>query len=228
MYDRTHVWLNFALVVLAMLAPMGVVTARLETAATAAPEAPTYPFEALVEAGLKVDTRIDEGELGRIVRAGLVHTSRTHLVVNAVALLLTSLFWWRINVNLRQLRQSCVLPAIAIISSSAGFLGSYLIRAGPSGGASAGIYGILAAVAGATWALRGDLVKSVRLAAPIALTVLSLAAVLLVLGKPGMDHAAHLGGWAAGLGAGIAAQRAKGRVVLGVLASSLIVIGILL
>lgn len=226
MHDRTHVLVTFALVVVVMLAAMGIVTARLEAAQSAQPASPTYPFEALLDAGLKDDTRVDAGELGRLVSAGLVHTTRTHLVVNAVALLLVSLFWWRVNVSLRRVRHAWLLPAIALVSSTAGFLLSYLVRAGPSGGASAAIYGILAAVAGATWALRADLPRSVRLVAPIALTVLSLGAVVMMLGKAGMDHAAHFGGWGAGFVAGVAAQSRPGRIIVGALAGALIVLAI--
>ena len=224
MHDRTHAMAVFGLVMLTMLAAMFVVVVSIERSASTQDGGSGYSVEAMIDAGLKVDTRVDDGELGRLVSAGLVHTSRIHFAVNTVGLLLTALFWWRTNPALRRLTSAWVLPAIAIISSTGGFLVSYLVRAGPSGGASAGIYGILAAVAGATWVHREHLPERARLTAPIALTVLSLAAVLIVLGKPGMDHAAHLGGWAVGLPAGMAAQFKPGRVVLGVIAAILIVL----
>lgn len=222
MHDRTHALTTFAGVVLGMFAAMTVVTCAAEPPASTHPEGPGYSIDALIDAGLKVDTLIDLGELGRLVSAGLVHTSRAHLAVNAVGLLLTALFWWRVNPALRRSRDAWVLAAIAIIASTGGFLASYLVRAGPSGGSSAGIFGLLAAVAGATWVHRKDLPERMRLTAPIALTLLSFAAVVVMLGRSGMDHAAHLGGWALGLPAGAAAQLEAGRVVLALVAVTLI------
>lgn len=150
MHDRTHVLVTFALVVVVMLAAIGIVTARLEAAQVHNPPARRTLSKALLDAGLKDDTRVDMSELGRLVSAGLVHTTRTHLVVNAVALLLVSLFWWRVNVSLRRVRHAGC-PAIALVSSTAEL--AVLPRAPARAAGVRAIYGILAAVMSATWAL---------------------------------------------------------------------------
>jgi len=226
MRDRTLAIATFVLVLAVMLAAMAFTLWRVERASIATDPHAGYELQALVDAGLKVDTRIDAGEVGRLVSAGLVHTSRVHLVVNALGLLMTALFWWRLNPALRGPRHTWILPAIVVVASTGGFFVSYLVRAGPSGGASAAVYGVLAAVAGATWARRRELPERARFVAPFVLTLLSLGAVVIVVGKPGMDHAAHLGGWAVGLATGFAARHPRGRAVLGGLAALCIVVAL--
>lgn len=229
MPDRGDSWLVWALTVGATLMVMALVTVRVASSVDARGDDGRFTFEALQAAGLKVDARVDDGEVGRLVTAGLVHTSTTHLVINGLGLLLTSLFWWRASPpHARGWAQAWLLPAILIVTSSAGFLLSWLLRAGPSGGASAGVYGLLAAVAGATWTQRAVLPVRLRWTAPLALTLLSLAMVLVLLGRAGMDHAAHIGGWAVGLPTGAAVRFRAGRMLLAVIATGLIALAIAL
>ncbi len=171
---------------------------------------------ALIERGLKVDELVDAGEVGRLVTAGIVHTGLVHLLINALSLVVVSVFWWRIAVPLRHWSRAWVVVAILIVSSTLGFATSYWMRMGLSGGASAGIYGLLAAVAAGAWMQRRA--RGLGWTMPIALTLLSALLIVAVLGKSGMDHAAHVGGWVAGFLGGLGAFTTAGRVALGVLA----------
>ncbi len=171
--------------------------------------------EALFDRGLKVDELVAAGEVGRLVTAGLVHTSIVHLLINALSLVVVSVFWWRLAVPLRPWSRAWVVVSILVVSSTAGFMASYWAHMGPSGGASAGIYGLFAAVAAAAWMQRAA--RELGWVTPLALTLLSALLVVAMLGKSGMDHAAHAGGWVTGFVSGLGAFTASGRVVLGAL-----------
>lgn len=205
--DTLRRWAPFAGALLLVQSVLATVTAALTEK--------RFAFDALRAAGLKDDVAVADGSVGLLVQAGLVHTSTTHALVNAVGLALVAVLWWRVNrPEERGPLRALVMLAIAVVTSTVGFAVSFLAHNGYSGGASAAAYGILGAVVGTTFALRADLPVGRRLVAPAMLFVLSLMMLLVVLPNPTMDHAAHFGGWAAGLFSGIASQRRGGRVAL--------------
>lgn len=223
---RLRSWLPFAL---AMALALGAFTAVLVMVANASPPGSLerlgrYALDPLSAAGMKDDLRVGSGHIGLLVRAGLVHTTPFHLITNAIGLLLIGILGWRLTpLAERTLSRAATLVALGIIASTAGFLASYLARAGPSCGASAAVYGLFAAVAAETWARRKDLPAELRTLAPIVMTTLSLGTAFVFIGRPGMDHAAHLGGWAAGFATGFALPYRRGRIALGALATALLV-----
>lgn len=186
-----------------------------------------FGLDALLTGGMKDDDLVAAGHVGLLVRAGAVHTSWSHLVVNTVAFVLIGLLYWRLTApSRRTLTSAALMIAIALCASSAGFFVSFLAGSGPSCGASAGVYGLFGAIAGAVWVQRRALPERLRLAAPLALTALALASALVLLPDPGMDHAAHLGGLGAGLGLGIATQHRIGRRAIGALAAALLFVAL--
>lgn len=214
--DMPRRWAPLAVALLVVLGGLAAVTAGLAEK--------RFAFDALRAAGLKDDAAVAAGSLGLLVRAGLVHTSVTHALVNAVGIALVGLLWWRANrPDERGPMRAVVLLAILVVTSTVGFGVSFLVGNGYSGGASAAAYGLLGAVVGTTFALRADLPGRAR-AAPLMLLLLSLAMLLVVVPNPTMDHAAHFGGWGAGLAAGVASQRRGGRIVLGGLGLGLLVL----
>ncbi|MBL8787555.1 MAG: rhomboid family intramembrane serine protease, partial [Deltaproteobacteria bacterium] len=183
-----------------------------------------YAVAPLSAAGMKDDLQIDAGHVGLLVRAGLVHTSPGHLLMNAIGLVLIGVLGWRLTpLAMRTLSRAATLAALGIVASTVGFLASYLVRAGPSCGASAAVYGLFAAAAAEIWARRKDLPSELRTLVPIIMTALSLGTAFVFIGRPGMDHAAHLGGWLAGFLGGFALPYRAGRLTLGGLATALLI-----
>lgn len=224
---RSREWLPYVVTTALALALLALVTAWV--AGMSPPDAlgrwGRFGVDALLTAGMKDDVLVSEGHVGLLVRAGAVHTSWSHLAVNALAFALVGVLNWRLTAPpLRTFASAFVMLALAVVASSAGFLASFLAGNGPSCGASAGIYGLLGALAGATWVHRQALPERLRLGVPLALTALSLGSALVLVGNPGMDHAAHLGGWGTGLLLGAVAQYRLGRRVVAALAGALLVV----
>lgn len=219
-------WLPFALAITLALTAF---TAVLVIVADASPADSLarygrYAVGPLAAAGMKDDLQIDDGHVGLLVRAGLVHTSPGHLITNALGLVLVGILGWRLTpLSERTLSRAATLAALGVIASTLGFLASYLVRAGPSCGASAAVYGLFAAVAAETWTRRGDLPIALRTVGPVVLTALSLGTALIFLGRAGMDHAAHLGGWLGGFVGAFALPHRTGRLALGGLAAALLI-----
>jgi rhomboid protease GluP len=212
-----------------MAIALGAFTAVLVMVANASPPGSLerlgrYALDPLSAAGMKDDLLVGNGHIGLLVRAGLVHTTPFHLITNAIGLLLIGILGWRLTpLAERTLSRAASLVALGIIASTVGFLASYLVRAGPSCGASAAVYGLFAAAAAEIWARRKDLPSELRTLVPIIMTVLSLGTAFVFIGRPGMDHAAHLGGWLAGFLGGFALPYRAGRLTLGGLATALLI-----
>jgi len=218
-------WSPWALATALAVATITFATARV--AALSPPDALArlgrFGLDALLTGGMKDDDLVTAGHVGLLVRAGAVHTSWSHLLVNTVAFVLIGILYWRLTApSRRTLTSAGVMIAIALCASSAGFLASFLAGSGPSCGASAGVYGLFGAIAGAVWVHRRALPERLQLAVPLGLTVIALASALVLLPDPGMDHAAHLGGLGVGLGLGAAVQHRTGRGVVGALAAALL------
>lgn len=223
--ETARQWSPWALAVCVALATIALATARI--AALSPPDALArlgrFGFDALLTGGMKDDDWVTAGHVDLLVRAGAAHTSWSHLVVNAVAFVLIAFLYWRLTgPSRRTLANAAVMVAIVLCASTAGFVTSFLSASGPSCGASAGVYGLFGAIAGAVWVHRRALPERLQVAVPAALTAIALASALVLLPDPGMDHAAHLGGLAAGLGLGAAAQYATGRKVTVALALALL------
>jgi membrane associated rhomboid family serine protease len=183
-----------------------------------------FGLQALLDAGAKDDVRVAEGELHRLVRAGLVHVNVGHALVNSLGLLLCMGLVWRIApLETRHMRRAAALVAVAVIASTAGFGASFLAYSGTSCGASAAIFGYLGAAAGSVWMTTA--IPQRRLIGA-GLATLGLAMGLVFLPKNGVDHVAHLGGWAAGLCCGLALESRHGPLFLGSLALGLVALGI--
>lgn len=200
-------WLPFIVALAALLATLVAITAALA--------ADAFSIETLAAFGLKDDRAVAAGEIGRLVRAGLVHVSWTHLAVNALALALIAILYWRVHPPPERTPHSALmLVALAIVTSTTGFTVSYLLAMGLSCGASAAVYGLFGATAARVWRLRDRLPERLRLFAPLSLTAISLASAVILLPTPGIDHAAHLAGWASGFVLGFALASRLGRLAL--------------
>lgn len=222
-------WSPWVLATSLALATTAFVTARI--AAASDPDALArfgrFAFGALLTGGMKDDDLVASGRLDLLVRAGAAHTSWSHLVVNAVAFVMIAFLYWRLTAPSRRTFASAgVMLAIAVCTSSAGFLASFFAASGASCGASASIFGLFGAIAGAVWVQRRALPERLQVAVPAALTALALASALVLLPDPGMDHAAHLGGLAAGLALGAATQYPTGRKVVAGLALALLALAL--
>jgi rhomboid protease GluP len=183
-------------------------------------------IEALTAFGIKDDARVLAGHPAGLVRAGLVHLTWTHLIVNGVGLAFCATLLWRlVREDERTFGRAALIPVIVVIASSFGFVLSFLLRNGLSAGASAGVFGLLGAVPGALWT-RPDLAPlRTRSALALVLLALGAAAVALLSGDGAVDHAAHAGGLATGFVCGGVIGSVGGRRGLVLLAVVFIAIG---
>jgi membrane associated rhomboid family serine protease len=208
------------LAIAALLAPMVAALLALEPYRV---EVHTH-LEALLRAGIKANDRIDAGELYRLMSAGFIHVNAIHFLFNAVALALCGALFWRASpLAARTPARAFVLVGLALVSSAGGFLASYLVGNAPSCGASAAVFGLLGASAGSAWTLPlGPFTTRWGRYLPASLlTALGLAMVAALLPVEGVDHAAHLGGYGAGLIGGAAVAFRASRVVLGLVTLAL-------
>lgn len=214
-------WLPLVVTLGALLAALVAITAALA--------ADAFAIRTLDAFGLKDDRAIAAGEIGRLVRAGLVHVSWTHLAVNALALALIAILYWRVHPPPeRTPRSAFLLVALCVVTSTAGFTASHLLAMGLSCGASAAVYGLFGATAARVWRLRERLPERVRLFAPLSLTAISLASAVILLPTAGIDHAAHLSGWASGFALGfVTASRLGGFMLLAAGATLVLIAAIL-
>ncbi|MCB9728056.1 MAG: rhomboid family intramembrane serine protease [Deltaproteobacteria bacterium] len=166
----------------------------------------------LLAIGAKVNPWVWAGQVDRLVLAGFLHSSPEHLAVNALWLgVVVFAAAWLAGVP--------AAFAAAILGSVAGFAASTLVGAGPSVGASAMIVGAAGLIATRLWRLtrgvhagaaaspRPRPGRAARMLSAVALAGALTATFVPGLGASGAattDHAAHLGGLAAGLGLGVA------------------------
>lgn len=153
--------------------------------------------DTLIEAGAKVNARIAAGEWWRFASAGLLHASLPHLLLNSVMLGFAVLAWVSL---VRDEGWSRVVLALTLVvlTSTLGFVASFVVGAAPSVGASAAANGMLAAIVTGVWARRDALPERVRTSAPWALTAAFVVVVAFSLTTGVADHAAHIGGALAG------------------------------
>ncbi len=178
-----------------------------------------FGLETLVKAGAKVNERVDSGELYRLIAAGFLHVNTIHFFINAVALVICgALFWRTASTEQQNSERALAMFGLALATSAAGFFASYLVGNGPSCGASAATFGLLGGAAGSTYTVPlGQTTSRWGRAFPGAiLTIVGFGLLLALLSTPGVDHAAHLGGYLSGLAWGAASNRRAGRLSLAI------------
>lgn len=149
----------------------------------------------LVAYGARVDALVADGGWYRLVTAVFLHVDAVHLVTNAVwvALLL--------GVAAALLGGPRAL-GVAVWAGALGHLASFAAGAGASVGASGAVYGLAALVGVAAWRRRRALDPEIRWRALASLAAATVVLLVAPVALDGVDHAAHLGGFAAGLALG--------------------------
>jgi len=194
--------------------------------AAAFDEAGRVSTQALTTFGIKDDARILDGHLAGLARAGLVHLSLAHLLVNVTSLAVCAVLLWRlVPLNERTIKRAAAVAAILVVTSACGFLLSFFVRNGLSAGASAGVFGLLGAVPGALLMRRDLSTPRVRVSLAVLLFGLGAAAVAVLAGDGAVDHAAHFGGLIAGAVCGLVFGTPVGRVIVGGVAIGVVVLG---
>jgi rhomboid protease GluP len=156
----------------------------------------TRSIRVLVDMGALVPSAVEDGQGWRLLTSIFLHANLFHLLVNA----------WSLYLFGSLAEGAFGTPRLAGIFLVTGFVASatsFAFGGQVSVGASGAIFGLLGAWVSHNW-LRRNLSMAqgnLRLAALI-------VAVNLFFGfsMPGIDNAAHLGGLAAGLAAGFAAE----------------------
>ena len=144
--------------------------------------------EVLLAMGAKVDGWVAAGHVERLLVSTWLHAGPTHLIVNALWLLLMGSLFKRLRLS------ASLFFCVWFFSSLSGQLMSFLLQMGPSIGSSGGIYGALGLVSVLLF-VRSER-KDMRVG-----VVITACAILLVpyLMRVGSDHGAHLGGMLTGL-----------------------------
>jgi rhomboid protease GluP len=140
--------------------------------------------------GAKVNGRIADGELWRLVTPLFVHANGMHLLVNMYSLSV-------LGPAIERLFGAPRLLVVYVLAGAAGVELSLAFSAPPSVGASGAIFGLLGALGGVFFLHR----RIFGQAGMVQLRHLALVAALnLILGMtPGIDNWAHLGGMLTGL-----------------------------
>ncbi len=158
----------------------------------------------LLISGAKINATVIDGEWWRLISSAFLHGSFTHLVVNAIGILL--LGWFVENAMGRHfLLVSFVLPAMV------GGLVSVVATDHPSVGASGGMFGLMGATVGFAalrWKRIPRLIRSYVVGLPVAVGTSSIIYGTLAAN---VDNSAHMGGAIAGLLLGLAGVLANGR-----------------
>lgn len=186
--------------------------------------------DTLVSAGAKVDELVAEGAWWRLVVAGALHTGPVHLALNAALLAFATLAWTRLGRAQADdgWGRALAAAAIAAIASAAGFSVSFMAHAGPSVGASAAVFGLLAAIVTGVWLGRAELPARLRWIGPGALTSALVLVVVASSTIAGLDHAAHAGGVVAGGGVALLVDRpGRPRTIVGLVAVALVLLACL-
>ncbi len=221
-------WLPLLAVIVLVAAVMAVTFATLVALDPAAFDATgRVSNEALMTFGIKDDARILDGHLAGLARAGLVHLSLAHLIVNVTSLAVCAVLLWRlVPLNERSIkRAAAAVAAVLVVTSACGFLLSFFVRNGLSAGASAGVFGLLGAVPGALLMRRDLATRRVRVSLAVLLFGLGAAAVAILSGDGAVDHAAHFGGLIAGAVCGLVSATSVGRGIVGGVAIGVVVLG---
>ncbi len=163
----------------------------------------------LLISGAKINASVVDGEWWRLLASAFLHGSFTHLVVNAIGILL--LGWFLENaMGRRFLLVSFVLPAMV------GSVVSVVATDHPSVGASGGMFGLMGATVGFAllrWRRIPRLVRSYVIGLPVAVGSSSIIHGMLAAN---VDNYAHLGGVFAGLVLGLGGVVAQGRSTDGI------------
>jgi rhomboid protease GluP len=157
-------------------------------------------LQVLVDMGAMVPILVAQGEYWRLVTAMFLHVGILHLAFNSFGLYL---FGSLIEGVLGAARFIAIYLITGVCASAASFAFS------PPGTAAAGASGAVFGLLGA-WLAFNLRRRSLSLAQANIQGALMLIGINLALGflLPGIDNIAHLGGLAAGLGAGFAAEGA--------------------
>lgn len=152
----------------------------------------------LVRLGAMVPILVAQGEYWRLVTAMFLHVGVGHLLLNSLALYI---FGSQVEAVLGSVRFTAVYFTSGLVATAASFAFS-----GPStaaAGASGAIFGLLGA-----WLAYNVRRRSLSLARANIQGALVLIGINLVFGftVPGIDNVAHIGGLAAGVAAGAAAE----------------------
>ncbi len=161
--------------------------------------------------GAKVDVLITDGQWYRIVTSIPLHGSPTHLLMNMAWLALFGVgvvFATRTNIALTVFWLCGIIGQVA----------SYLVGIGNNIGASGGIFGLAGYGAAKAWQLASVANRDMRWRIRLSVVVLFIGVLAGPLAFEGVDHAAHLGGAAAGLALGPIQHRALERATTPTLA----------
>lgn len=146
----------------------------------------------LLISGAKINASVQDGEWWRLLASAFMHGSFTHLVVNAIGILL--LGWFLENaMGKRFLLIAFALPAVV------GGVVSVVVTDYPSVGASGGMFGLLGATVGYAalrWRQIPRLVRSYVIGLPVAVGTSSIIHGTLAAN---VDNSAHIGGILTGL-----------------------------
>ncbi|HTZ70145.1 MAG TPA: rhomboid family intramembrane serine protease [Acetobacteraceae bacterium] len=155
----------------------------------------------MIDAGANASFLVRDGEWFRVFTASLLHLNLRHLAGNMLMLAVLGTMLERLVGPLQLL---IILLATAVASQAASAaaglqFGAHLYAIGASGG----LFGILGALVVVTWRFRTDLPAGFRLSRRVWIVLVGLNMVLLPSLQPQVDKAAHLGGFLAGLLAGV-------------------------
>jgi len=151
--------------------------------------------------GARIDADIAEGEWHRLVVSMFLHADLAHLAINGLWLGLFGVTAARLGGLGQSLAGALLAGVVGQFVSWAAWQGAGSV------GASGAVMGLGALCGTAAWRLRHRLPAERR--GPLALVLLLGGALLIIgpLGLEGVDHAAHLGGLAAGLALGALPRR---------------------
>ncbi len=142
----------------------------------------------LVNFGAMFTPLIHEGQWWRLVTAGFLHGGLLHILMNSWVL-------FDLGAQVEELYGAARMLTIYFVSSVFGFYVSSLIKPGPSIGASAALCGLIGAMIALGVRDRSGFGAAIR-----AVYVRWLIYILLFSFLPGVDMAAHIGGFAGGFG----------------------------
>ena len=153
--------------------------------------------EVLLGFGAMYGPLIATGEYWRLFTAMFLHVGLTHLAINSVGLLI-------LGVQVERLFGHYRFAAIYLLAGLAGSVASFAFNSiGIAAGASGAIFGVLGALV-AFFVVRRDTMGEMGRQTLTGLMVLLAINLFYGFASPGIDNFAHVGGFVAGFGLGIA------------------------
>jgi membrane associated rhomboid family serine protease len=147
----------------------------------------------LIDFGAMFTPAIRAGQWWRLVTAGFLHGGLMHILMNSWAL-------FDLGALVEEMYGSSRMLVIYFVSNALGFYVSSLLKMGPSSGASAAIFGLIGCMIALGMRHRSAFGDSIR-----GMFTRWLIYGLLFSFLPGIDMAAHVGGFIGGFGVGYVA-----------------------